>query len=191
MNEYNKPKRRYYRYGQAESELIDAIQCGLILGVIYLFSELPKKLKPFFKNRGQKKFKQTIKRLKEKNIISLSGDKIILTKKGKELQKQIQVRNIEIPKPKQWDRIWRIISYDIPNKKENERGWFRRSLERLNFKKIHESLWIYPFECREEVAILAEHFNVTAHVIIMTTDHLPNQDKMEKCFGLHYKNSLN
>lgn len=177
--------RKYYRYGQAQLEMIDAVQEGLISGVFYLFTQLPEKLKPFFKNRGQKRFRKVLSDLQEKGIISLSGDKIKLTKKGKELQKQSEIGKIEISQPKKWDRVWRLISYDIPEKKKRERVWFQRSLKQLDFYKIHESLWVYPFKCEEEVAVIADYLGVNKYVVFMITDHLPKQEKIQKIFGLN------
>lgn len=181
---YKKKKRRYY-YGQTELELIDAIQCGLISSVYYTFFRLPIVLREYFKKQGPKKFEKSIKRLEGKGIVHLSGEIIKLTKKGKELAKMFQLEKITIQSPAKWDKTWRLISYDIPEKLKNERMYFQRSLKKLNFRKIHESLWVYPHECEEEVALIAFNLKVSEYVVHMITNHLPNQEKMEKAFSLN------
>lgn len=181
---YYKKRERRYRYGQAQLDMIEAIQGGIIISIHYAVTQLPGVLRNYFKKQGPKRFHQTIKSLEKRGVIHLSGEVIKLTKKGKELAKKFQLEKVTILIPKKWDKIWRLVSYDIPEKLKDERNWFRYSLQRLRFRKIHESLWVYPFECEEEIALIAFNLNVSAHVVYMVTNHLPNQEKMEKSFNL-------
>ncbi len=45
---------------------------------------------------------------------------------------------------KKWDRLWRIISFDIPQKYRNERDKIRRMLRKLGFRGLQRSVWISP-----------------------------------------------
>lgn len=178
-------RKSYYRYGKTELELIDAIYEGLLSTIASVTIFLPQTLQAFREKRGQKEFASALKRLKEKGIIVLGGEKIKLTTKGKRLQKLIKFREIMITPPSKWDRIWRLVSYDIPKKLNKERDYFRLSLRHLNFYKIHASLWVFPFECQEEIAIVAEDLGVSEYVVFMTTNHLPRQKEIERKFNLH------
>lgn len=117
-------------------------------------------------------------------MVYLGGEKVRLTKKGKELFKLIKLHNLEIPKPKKWDGIWRLVSYDIPNVSSKRRDWFRGTLENLGFIKIQDSLWVHPYECKEEIAVISKNLCINDHIIVMTTDHLPNQTRLENYFNL-------
>jgi len=77
-----------------------------------------------------------------------------------------------------------LVSYDIPDYLKRERDWFRYNLERLGFKKVQESLWVFPYECKEEIAVLAQNLKIAPFVILMTTDFLPRQGQWKKRFNL-------
>jgi len=114
----------------------------------------------------------------------LGGERVKLTKKGRDLFKLVNLLNLEIKEPKKWDGVWRLVSYDIPDISKKKRDWFRGTLESLGFQTIQESLWVHPYECKEEIAVIAQNLGVADSVIIMTTDRLPNQEKMESIFRL-------
>jgi DNA-binding transcriptional regulator PaaX len=77
-----------------------------------------------------------------------------------------------------------LVSYDIPNLQKVERDFLRQTLERWNFRKVQESLWVSPFDYSEEVAVLALNLGIPAHVILMTTNKLPDQERFEAWFGV-------
>lgn len=136
------------------------------------------------KARNKYRTKRAIDNLVNKNIIYLSGDEVKLTKRGKELLKIIQLQDLEIIRPKKWDHVWHLVSYDIPEFKKKERDWFRSKLIALGFTQIQDSLWTYPFECREEIAVIAQTLGISPHIAYLNTDHLPRQDRLERRFGL-------
>ena len=57
-------------------------------------------------------------------------------------------------------------------------------LERNNFYQTQKSLWVYPYECKEEIAVICKNLNILPYVIVMTTEKLPNEEKMVAHFGL-------
>lgn len=179
-------KRSIHRFklGDNEKEIIKMIGLGLFVIASIALPNLPIALQPIFKMRGSKGFQKLIKKLKNKNIIYLGGEKIKLTKKGRELLKEIYLSEIKIVKPKKWDGVWRLVSYDIPEIYKKSRDLFRSVLERNNFYQIQESLWINPYECKEQIAILAKDINISPYVIVLITNHLPNQEEMEEHFNL-------
>lgn len=172
------------KLGPNEKEIIKLVGAGMLVAASVVAPNLPQALKPFLKRHGPKGFKKTLERLEEKGVIYLGGEKIKLTKKGLALQQEIQSQELEIEKPDEWDNIWRLVSYDIPDYLKKERDWFRQNLERLGFEKVQESLWVYPYECKEAIAVLAQSLKLSPHVIVMTTDYLPRQAKWKRIFRL-------
>lgn len=158
---------------------------GLFVAASFVLPNLPVVLQPIFKMRGNKGFQRLLKQLKNKNVIILGGEKIKLTKKGRHLLKEIQLQRIEIPRPEEWDGMWYLVAYDVPDTQKKERDWFRQTLERMEFYQIQESLWVHPFECRQEIAVISQNLGISPHVIVMNTDKLPNQIEMEERFNLN------
>lgn len=128
--------------------------------------------------------KKRMERMVDDKIFQLAGDEIKLTKKGKQILKLIHLDDIELVKSERWNGIWHLVSYDIPEKYKKSRDSFRQRIAILGFKQIQDSLWVYPFECREEMAIITKTLGISKYVAYLTTDHLPQQDKLVHRFGL-------
>ncbi len=89
---------------------------------------------------------KAISRLKKQGFIA-RGKFWRLTEKGKEKLRQFMARikkNRPVPKnykPNEKTELT-IISYDIPEKLKDWRDWLRLALENLEFRILHESVWI-------------------------------------------------
>ena len=163
--------------------LLTALIAPNMAGALYKIS---KQIEFISKLKSKNKYhtKRAIDNLIRKDIIYLSGDEVKLTKRGKELLKIIQLKDLEIIRPKKWDQVWHLVSYDIPEFKKKERDWFRVKLVGLGFAQIQDSLWAYPFECREEIAVITQTLGISPYVAYLNTDKLPRQDRLERRFGL-------
>jgi len=161
--------------------LLTALIAPSAAGGIYKFS---KQVKSLANRQAKYRAKKAINNLIQKNVIYLSGDEVKLTKRGQELLKIIQLKDIELIKPKSWDHIWHLVSYDIPEFKKKERDWFRSKLIGLGFEQIQDSLWTYPYECREEIAIVTQTLGISSYVAYLNTNKSPHQNRLERRFGL-------
>lgn len=182
-----KSKKRIRRLilGENEKQIILAIGAGLLLIGSLAFPALPMALQPVLKMRGHKGFLKLLKKLQDKHIIYLGGEKIKLTKIGLKLQKHFALEEAILKKPSEWDGVWRLVSYDIPDRLKKKRDWFRSTLIRLGFQKIQESLWVYPYDCKEEIAVIAQDIGIASYVIIMMTDSLPREEQWESGFNIN------
>ncbi len=84
--------------------------------------------------------KQSIWRLRKAGFVAKKEDKFYLTKKGKELASYILGRKNATAK--KWDKKFRVVVFDIPEKKKKTRDWLRQELLLLNYKKLQESVFI-------------------------------------------------
>ena len=174
-----------FKIGEDEKLIIKLVGAGILVVASLALPGLPLALKPFLMKRKQSGYKRILKRLEEKNVIYLGGDKIKLTKKGKRLIREMQIQDIQITKPAKWDKTWHLVSYDIPEHRKKERDWFAWTLKRLEFERIQKSLWVYPFDCKEEIALIAQELKISPYVIYMNTDHLPRESKFINLFNLN------
>jgi len=179
------------RLSQQQEKILSMIGMGTILittliapnaaGALY---KIGKQIKSLNKGKAKYQAKKAINNLAKNDIIYLFGDEVRLTKHGKSLLKIIELKDLELTRPDKWNQIWHLVSYDIPEIKKKERDWFRSKLINLGFKKIQDSLWAIPFECREEIAVIAQTLDISNHVAYMNTDRLPNQNRLLKAFQL-------
>ncbi len=55
-----------------------------------------------------------------------------------------------------WDELWRIVSYDIPEKNRNKRRLIRQNLYELGFKQLQRSVWLSPLSVDEYIKKFAQ-----------------------------------
>jgi len=176
--------KRRFRIGDNEKEIIKLIGIGVIVLSSLALPNLPIVLKPFIKERPNG-ILELLKKLAKKKVVNLGGEVVKLTVKGRKLLREIQLLETEIiPRPKKWDGVWHLVSYDVPVELNKERDYFRSVLKRWEFYQIQKSLWVYPFECKEEIAVLAKYLNIESYVMVMTTDFLANENEVEEIFNL-------
>lgn len=173
-----------FKLGENEKEIIKAIGLGLFIAASIAIPNLPMAIQPILKMRGKVGFDKLLKRLEKKRIIYLGGEKIKLTKKGRVLLKEIYLSNIKIQIPKKWDGKWWVVAYDIPEIYKKSRNIFRSFLERNDFFRIQKSLWAFPYNCKEEIAVIAKDINILPFVVVMSTDNLPNRRDLEEYYNI-------
>lgn len=177
-------RKKFFRIGENEKEIIQCVGLGLFAVASIAFPNLPMAIQPIVKMRGHKGLQKLLKNLERKRYIILAGEKIKLTTKGRQLVKELHIYNIKFNKTDEWDGIWRIVAYDIPEIYKKSRDLLRSVLERNDFYKIQKSLWAYPYECKEEIAVLAKNLHLLSCVVFMTTERLPNQKTVLAHFDL-------
>jgi len=179
-----KVKKRKFKLGDTEKKILVAIGLGTFVISSLALPNLPVAINSIVKLRGNKWLQNTLKNIKKKGLINLGGEEIKLTAKGKKMLREIEISDLHLTKPKEWDGIWHLVAYDIPEKYKKSRDFFRYILLRNGFFQIQESLWVHPYQCREEIAVLAKNINLTSYVILMETKKLSNEKDMQDRFGL-------
>lgn len=89
---------------------------------------------------------------------------VVLTESGKRKALTYNMDTMTIKIPEKWDGKWRLVMFDIPNKRKKEREFLRSFLKQLGFVKYQESAFIIPYECRNEIDYVVEFFNLRPHV---------------------------
>jgi len=108
-----------------------------------------------------------------------------LTEKGKTKLKDYALENLKIKKPWRWDKKYQVIIFDIKEFKRKTRDKLRRWLEHLGFIRLQNSVWVYPYECREVIILLKSHFKIGKEVLYMTVDSIENDKWLKKEFNLN------
>lgn len=100
---------------------------------------------------------------KSKNIVTLD-----LTPKGRKLFEHIKFADVSILPPRDWDRQWRFLLFDIPEKSRNLRNTLRDKVKSMGFFQFQKSVWIYPLECENEIRYICEFLGATAFTMMFT-----------------------
>jgi len=137
----------------------------------------------------RKKFSQALWRLKKSRLIILKqkGESkfvVELTEKGRRRIKEFQLADLEIPIPKKWDGNWRIVIFDIPNKKNAGREALRLKIKGLGFYQLQKSVWVIPYACEKEIEFLVELFHLYPYVNLIEAVAIKNDAKLRRHFNL-------
>lgn len=89
---------------------------------------------------------QVVKRLRENGFVELVSDKELslrLTDAGrvKALWTKMRLEDDD------WDGKWRLVIWDIPEKRRKARDLLRYQLKQLGFKKFQQSVWASKKNC--------------------------------------------
>src|SRR3989339_1719665 len=145
-----------------------------------------------FRSYKKQQFKSAVNNLKRRKLIEIISEKdrrvrVNLTNKGMKRVREFVFDNLSIPKPKKWDRKWRVVIFDIPThpKKMNiARNALREKIKELGFRKLQHSAWIHPYPCEDEILLVGETFEVTKYVEILTVEKLLHESKIKHVFSL-------
>lgn len=127
--------------------------------------------------------------LKKKGLIAGEVENnqlyIRLTLEGEKEAGKYQINRMEIRRPKEWDKKWRLIIFDIPEKRKIKREAFRGKLKELGFYPLQKSVWVFPFPCEKEIKLLREFFNLEPrHLRIFKADELEEDKFLKEFFAL-------
>jgi len=89
---------------------------------------------------------------------------VILSRKGKEVALSFQVDRMQIKRPARWDGKWRVVFFDVPEKRRARRDALRDKLKDLGFLEWQKSVWVFPYPCTDEIDFIAEFFEVGRYV---------------------------
>ncbi|MDP2930208.1 MAG: hypothetical protein Q8N56_01185 [bacterium] len=127
--------------------------------------------------------------LKRRNLIKLQQEGhdvlVSLTAEGKKLAGKYQINDLTVEKPNKWDGKWRMVIFDIPNTSGLIRNVFRGKLREFGFYPLQKSVWIFPFDCREEIIFLRDFLGADkTQILFMEISRIENEIFLRDKFSL-------
>ncbi|KKT16747.1 MAG: hypothetical protein A2654_00345 [Candidatus Nealsonbacteria bacterium RIFCSPHIGHO2_01_FULL_43_31] len=102
--------------------------------------------------------------LRKRGFIILEKDahdiKLALTPKGEKIAGYMQINKMKIQRPKKWDSLWRVLTFDISNLKTTQRNAIRKLLKEIGFQCLQKSVWVHAFDCKAEIEIINDFFGL-------------------------------
>lgn len=125
------------------------------------------------KNKQRKKnpkhlINEALERLVVKKCITVSkSGQLFLTKEGEKKLHMIEYGTYPLPKTR-WDKKWRIVSFDVSEKRRKARGQLRLLLRQVGFVRLQDSVWIYPYDVEEVISLIKAGTFLDKEVLYMT-----------------------
>lgn len=133
------------------------------------------------------KLKEALHKLKRQRLVEITrmeGTEVELkiTQKGKEKLLRFELEKLKISKPGKWDGKWRIVIFDIPEKKKVAREALREKLKDLGFVRLQNSVFIHPYECEDEIDFIKKIFAISPFVKYLVAESFQGDFYLRKYF---------
>lgn len=175
-----------------KQKILLALMAGLSIGLspspIKHF-KIIKGLKREWKKIDEEKLKREIQALYRSKLVELKENpdgtlEMILTDRGKLKVLKYHFEKMKIDKEKEWDRKWRMVIFDIPEKLRKGRDVLRDRLKALGFYELQKSVFVFPYECKNEIDFLIELFNLRKYVRYGILEFIDNDLHLKQVFKL-------
>ncbi|PIS07615.1 hypothetical protein COT78_02865 [Candidatus Berkelbacteria bacterium CG10_big_fil_rev_8_21_14_0_10_43_13] len=131
-------------------------------------------------------FSRKIYRLKQRGyirkIVENKSDYIELTDLGKN---RVEINYLNELKPRisdHWDKKWRIIIFDIPEKYRTIRDVIRSKLYELGFIQVQKSVFVYPFDCHHDIQLICKHYGGSTYIKYMIAEIIEGEEEFIEIF---------
>lgn len=141
-------------------------------------------------NRNKSKYGYQIRnvasRLASRGLVHFKKRGFIeLTERGRrEFYRLEQKMRMHSSLRRRWDKKWRIVIFDIPEKYRKIRDQLRLSLQSYGFRQLQESVWIFPHDCEDVITLLKADLGVAGSVLYAIIEKLENDSHLRQEFEL-------
>lgn len=183
--------RRERRLGAFQQAMLAAVVVGGIVLVAATIPNAARLLKyfPGYKKgaRFNYKAKTALGRLVAKGCVVFVEENgkrhARITEKGERML-QMETEKITIAKKRRWDHRWRVVIFDIPERRKSVRVSLRRFMQEYGFVRLQDSVWIYPYDCEDLIALAKANLRIGADVLYMIVERLERDTYLREHFGL-------
>jgi len=180
-----------YIYSPTKQKILLSLASGLIIGLTHsprVQWQIIKNLPKVFKDIDRKILRRILREFKQDRLVDFRDEKdgsvsIVVSELGEKLALRCQPEQMNINIPARWDKKWRIVIFDIPERFKMAREALRKKLKELGFTELQKSVWAFPYPCDKEIKFLAEFFEVGQHVRLLAVENI----SMDADLKLHFE----
>jgi DNA-binding transcriptional regulator PaaX len=129
--------------------------------------------------------KRAWERLIRKGLIVRRGASLIVTAAGKREIVRLSLLTDGLSKPRRWDGRWRVLIFDIPEKRHSTRDVLRRYLISCGFRLLQGSVWVYPYDCEDVIVLLKTELRLGPSMLYLVVEEMELGDTLRREFDLH------
>ena len=134
------------------------------------------------------KIKRSLDGLIKKGFVEFKSKEnkkyLAITVKGQAILNRWKLRDYQIKKPRKWDGKWRMIIFDIQEKKRGSRDQLRQTLVQIGFEKLQQSVWVFPYDCEDLLMLIKADMELGKNLLYIVAEEIENDKKLRKHFHL-------
>ncbi|MFM2374896.1 MAG: hypothetical protein RLZZ234_891 [Candidatus Parcubacteria bacterium] len=123
-------------------------------------------------------------RLVKEGLLMYKDSFLVLTQKGKMALARLELQHSVPVRPKRWDKKWRVLIFDVPERRKGTRDKIRRTLVHIGFVRMQDSVWLYPYDCEDLVTLLKADMKIGRDLLYMIVDSIEADEVWRKHFNL-------
>lgn len=188
MGRLEKEVRINIRNTKIQNAVLTAVKVEGVLAVATLTPNALQILgfssKKYSAKRKDKSIYHARQNLVKRGLLKYDGNFLQLTKDGERVLDIFERQNFRLSKPKKWDKKWRILIFDIKEKRRRTRDLLRRTLISIGFKRLQDSVWVYPYDCEDLITLLKADFKIGKDLLYIIADKIEYDAPLRDYFGL-------
>ena len=195
MGRLETESRKKMRRGQFEAAVLQALALAGITAVALAAPNMLKLLKhidPYWLTRRdpRQRLYEVAGRLKRKGLVRFEyvrgKTRMQLTEKGRAAAGRALLGN-PLPRNKRWDEKWRMLIFDIPEKRRLLRDKVRAIVTGFGFVHLQDSVWVFPYDCEDVVTLLKAELRLGTQMLYVIADAIEYDRPIRKHFGLRQR----
>ncbi|MBI4088669.1 CRISPR-associated endonuclease Cas2 [Candidatus Kaiserbacteria bacterium] len=190
MGAIEQSARRERRIGAFQQAMLYAALGGVMvaIGAVPDFSKIIKYYAGAKKGaRFNYRAKTVLGRLAAKGLLTFEergGRRYArITERGRELL-ELEIQKVAHAKKRKWDRRWRVVIFDIPERRRSVRVRLRRFMEEYGFVRLQDSVWVYPHDCEDLIALAKANLRIGADALYMIVERIERDKHLREHFAL-------
>lgn len=190
MGEIEKKTKKRARKENLQKIILESVSLAGILAIGLVAPNVIKSLNKIgvLPNPRRKEYiSSSASKLVKKSLMKFENGYYQLTEVGEKVLRRWELTNYKMAKPNKWDRRWRIIIYDIPEKRKgNARRQIFGLFNSAGFYRLQNSVWVCPYDCEDLVGLLKTDLGVGKEILYIIADEIENDKHLREHFGLPF-----
>lgn len=191
MGKLEAESKRGTQRATLQKAILGSLAVGGLLGVVALAPNVLGVLGMFGiskKNLYPSKLSKSLKSLVDRKYVEFVKEdgkkKLRITDAGRLYLYTIDTSNQFRKLPKKWDKKWRVVIFDIFEKRRGVRDRIREQLRALGFLRLQHSVWVYPYDCEDVITLMKLDKQVGRGVLYMIVDQIEFDRPIREHFDL-------
>lgn len=127
----------------------------------------------------------SLKRLEQRRLVGVERrgrrEEWRLTSEGKKLARRLKMK-LEQAGAQRWDKKWRLVVFDIPERIRDRRNFLRNELAALGLRQLQKSVWVTPYPLPEEFSEVVSELELGKHFRVVVAERISDDRDLRAVF---------